>query len=91
MGIVKKDLNKVEVETETSGYEENFNSEMMWEDEVDIELDNILSDYNPAEALVTETEAPKRTYEKQSIYEMLTNYADIIYMNVKELAKINII
>ena len=90
MEIVEKDLNNVKVKTETSEYE-SFDSEITWEDEVDIELDNILSDYNPAEALVTETEAPKRTYEKQSIYEMLTNYADIIYMNVKELAKINII
>src|SRR6266540_7358634 len=37
MGIVKKDLNNMEVETETSEYE-NFDSEMIWEDEVDIEL-----------------------------------------------------
>ena len=64
MGIVKKDLNKVEVETETSGYEENFDSEIIWEDEVDIELDNILGDYNPAETLAVETEAPKRMYEE---------------------------
>jgi len=56
MRIIKKDLNKVEVETETSGYEENFDSEMTWEDKVDIELDNILSDYNLVEALVVETE-----------------------------------
>jgi len=28
MEIVEKDLNKVEIETETSGYEENFNSKM---------------------------------------------------------------
>jgi len=28
MGIVEKDLNKVEVETETLDYEENFDSEM---------------------------------------------------------------
>jgi len=59
MGIIEKDLNKVEVKTETSGYEENFDSEMMWKDEVNIELDNILGDYNPAEALTAKTEAPK--------------------------------
>ena len=64
MGIVKKDLNKVEVETETSGYKENFDSEMTWEDEVDIELDNILSDYNLAKALAVETEGPERTFEE---------------------------
>ncbi len=40
----------MKVEIETSEYE-SFDSEMMWEDEVDIELDNILSDYNLAEAL----------------------------------------
>src|SRR6266540_662690 len=48
MGMIEKDLNKVEVKTETSEYE-TCDSEMTWEDEVDIELDNILSDYNPAE------------------------------------------
>src|SRR6266498_2810370 len=53
MGIVEKDLNNVEIKTETSEYE-NLDSEMTWEDEVDIELDNILSDYNPAEALAAE-------------------------------------
>ena len=90
MGIVEKDLNKVEVETETLEYK-GFNSEMTWKDEVDIELDNILSDYNPAEVLAAETEAPKRTYEEQSIHEMLAKYANIIYMDMKELAKTNII
>ncbi len=58
MGIVEKDLNKVEVETETLEYK-GFNSEMTWKDEVDIELDNILSDYNTIEALATEKEGPK--------------------------------
>src|SRR6266508_6838161 len=90
MGIVKKDLNKVEVETETSKYE-SFNSEMIWEDEVDIKLDNILSDYNLAEALAAEKEGPERTFEEQSIHELLGKYADIIYTDVKELAKTNII
>ena len=90
MGIVEKNLNNVKVETETSEYE-GFDFEMTWEDEVDIELNNILSDYNPTEALAAETEGPKRTFEKQSIYEMLANYADIIYTDMKELAKTNII
>ena len=90
MGIVEKNLNNVKVETETSEYE-GFDSEMTQEDEVDIELDNILSDYNPAEALVAEKEGPERTFEEQSIYEILTKYADIIYTVVKELVKTNII
>ena len=90
MGIVEKDLNNVEVEIETSKYE-GFDSEMTWKDEVDIELDNILSDYNPAEALAAEKEGPERTFEEQSIHELLAKYADIIYMDVKELAKNNII
>ena len=63
MGIVEKDFNNVEVETETLEYE-NFNFEMTWEDEVDIELDNILSDYNPAETLAAEKEGPERTFEE---------------------------
>ena len=63
MGIVEKDLNNVEVEIETSEYE-GFDSEMIWEDEVDIELDNILSDYNPAEALAAEKERLEQTFEE---------------------------
>src|SRR6266496_577071 len=90
IGIVEKDLNNVEVKTETSEYE-SFDSEMIWEDEVDIELDNILNDYNLAEALAAEKEGPERTFEEQSIHELLAKYADIIYMDMKELAKTNII
>src|SRR6266545_548626 len=41
MEIVEKDFNNVEVETETSEYE-NFDFKITWEDEVDIELNNIL-------------------------------------------------
>ncbi len=90
MGIVEKDLNNVKVKTETSEYE-SFDSEMTWEDEVNIEFDNILSDYNPAEVLAAEKEGPERTFEEQSIHELLAKYADIIYMDMKELAKTNII
>ncbi len=64
MRIIENDPNKVKVKTETSGYEENFNSKMTWEDEVNIELDNILSNYNLAEVLAVETEVPERTYEE---------------------------
>ena len=63
MGIVEKNLNNVEVETETSEYED-FDSEMTWEDEVNIELDNILSDYNPTEALAAEQEGAEWTFEE---------------------------
>ncbi len=90
MGIIEKDLNHVKVETKTSEYED-FDSEMIWKDEVDIELDNILSDYNPAEVLAAEKEGPERTFEEQSIHELLAKYADIIYTDMKELAKTNII
>ncbi len=83
MGIIEKDPNKVEVKTEILEYE-NFDSEMTWEDEIDIELDNILSDYNPAEALAAEKKGPERTFEEQSIHEMLAKYADIIYTDMKE-------
>src|SRR6266540_1774260 len=90
MGILEKDLNNVEIKTETSEYE-NFDPEMTWEDKIDIELDNILSDYNPAEALTAEKEGSERIFEEQSIHEMLAKYADIIYTDMKELAKTNII
>ena len=90
MRIVEKDLDKVEVKTETLEYE-GFDSEMTQEDEVNIELDNILSDYNLAEVLAAEKEGSERTFEEQSIHEMLTKYADIIYTDIKELAKTNII
>ncbi len=63
MGMIEKDLDKVEVEIETSEYE-GFDSEMTWEDEINIELDNILSDYNLAEALAAEKEGPKRTFKE---------------------------
>ena len=56
MGIIKKDFNKVEVETEIESYKENFNSKLTQEDKVDIEEDNILNDYNPAEVLAAEIE-----------------------------------
>src|SRR6266498_6140073 len=90
MEILEKDLNNMEVKTETSEYE-GFDSEMTWEDEVNIELENILSDYNPAEALAVEREGPERTFEEQSIQELLAKYTDIIYTDMKELAKTNII
>src|SRR6266542_99429 len=90
MKIVEKDFDKMEVKTETTEYE-GFDSKITWEDKVDIELDNILSNYNPAEALAAEKKGPERTFEEQSIHEMLAKYADIIYMDMKELAKTNII
>jgi len=88
MGMIEKDLDQVEVEIETLEY---FDSEMTWEDEVDIELNNILNDYNPAETLAAEKEGPEWTFEEQSIHEMLAEYANIIYTDMKELAKTNII
>jgi len=53
--------------------------------------DNILNDYNSVKALVTKAEESKRTYEKQSIHELLADYANIIYIDMKELTKTNII
>ena len=41
--------------------------------------------------MVTEVKESKRIYKEQSIYEMLIDYANIIYTNIKELAKTNII
>ncbi len=64
MGILEKDPNKVKVEIEINGYKENFDSELTWKDEMNIEKDNVLNDYNPAEALVVEVKELKQTYEK---------------------------
>ncbi len=89
--MIEKDLDRVEDKTETSESKEYFNFEITWEVKIDIELDNILSDYNPTEVLAAETEAPKQTFKEQSVRELLVNYADIIYTDMKELAKTNII
>ncbi len=91
MKILKKGSNKVEVETKTNNYKENIDFELTQKNEIDIEINHILNDYNLAEALVAEAEESKQTYEKQSIYKLLAEYANIIYNNMKKLAKINII
>ncbi len=44
MKILEKDPNKVKIKTETDDYEENFDSELTQEDEVDIEINNILNE-----------------------------------------------
>ncbi len=54
----------MEIEIEIFDYKENFNSEITWENKVNMKIDNILNDYNPVEALATKAEKPKRTYEK---------------------------
>ncbi len=91
MGILEKDPNKVKVEIEISEYEENFDSELTWKNEVDLKEDNVFNKYNPAEALAAEAEEPKLSYKEQSIHKVLADYADIIYIDMKELAKTNII
>ncbi len=63
MGIIEKDPNNVDITIEISEYE-NFDFKMIWENKVDISLDNVLSDYNLTEALAAEAEESKRTYEK---------------------------
>ncbi len=59
MRILEKDPNKVKVETETDEYEENFNSKLTWKDEIDLEMDDILNNYNSIEAFAAEVEEPK--------------------------------
>ncbi len=56
-----------------------------------MEENNVLNEYNPAEVLVAETEESKLTHKKQSIHEILVEYIDIIYTDIKELTKTNII
>ncbi len=59
MEILEKNPNKVEIEIETDSYEENFNSELIQKDEVDLKMDNILNNYNPVKAFVAEAEKSK--------------------------------
>ncbi len=80
---------KVEIKTES--YKENFDFELIWKDEVDMETNNILNDYNLMEAFAAEAEESKQTNKKWNIHELLTDYADIIYTDRKELTKTNII
>ncbi len=54
----------MKVEIETSKYKKNFDSELIWKDEVDMKEDNVLNEYNLAEALIIEAKKSKRTYEK---------------------------
>ncbi len=49
----------MEVEIETDDYKENFNFELIQKDEVDIEMDNVLNNYNPAEAFIVEVKESK--------------------------------
>ena len=63
MEILKKDPNKVKVKTKTDEYSENLNSKLTWKNKVDLEMDNILNDYNLAEVLAAETEELKQTYK----------------------------
>ncbi len=63
MKILKKDPNKVKVKTKTDEYSENLNSKLTWKNKVDLEMDNILNDYNLAEVLAAETEELKQTYK----------------------------
>ncbi len=58
------DPNKVKIKTKTDKYEENCDSELTWKDEVNLEIDNILNDYNPAEVFVAEVKESKRIYEE---------------------------
>jgi len=58
--IFEKDLNKVEIKTETNDYEENFNFKLTWKDEVDIEINNVLNDYNPVKVFAVEADEPMR-------------------------------
>jgi len=46
----------MEVKIETDKYFKNFDSKLTWKDEVDIEIDNILNEYNPVKVLVAEAE-----------------------------------
>ncbi len=54
MRIIEKNSNNVKVKIEIDDYEENFNFKLTWENEVDLEEDNVLNKYNPTKVLAVE-------------------------------------
>ncbi len=62
------------------------------EDEIDWEEDNLLYDYNSAKVIVAEeVKATELTSEQQEIHDMIQEYLDIVYSNIKDLNQTNII
>jgi len=66
--------------------------EPTWEDEIKGKEDDLLHDYNPAEVMaVEEAKAIEFTFEQRKIHNMVQEYSDIVYTNIKDLNQTNII
>ena len=56
------------------------------------EEDDLLHNYNSAEIIVVEeAKAAEHTSEQQKIYDMVQEYLNIVYSNIKDLNQTNII
>ncbi len=54
--------------------------------------DDLFHDYNPAEVMAAkEVKAVKPTSEQQEIHDMVQEYADMVYSDIKDLNQTNII
>ena len=63
-----------------------------WEDEMDIEENELFNDVNPAEVLTAEIkEGEPSSPEQQEIFAILDDYKDIQYTDIKQLNKTNLI
>ncbi len=66
--------------------------EPTWENEMNWKEDNLLHDYNPAEVMAAEeVKAMELTPEQQEIHDMVQEYLDIVYSDIKDLNQTNII
>jgi len=66
--------------------------ESTWKDEMEEEDDDLLHDYNSAKVMAAEeAKAAELTPEQQEIHDMVQEYLDIVYTNIKDLNQTNII
>ena len=67
--------------------------DLEWEDEMKIEEDNLLTIYNPAEAMSNNmmVEVIQEGPNHPDFKTVLKEYKDIQFKNIKELSRINII
>ncbi len=64
MKILEKNPNKVEVKIKINKYSKNFNFKLTCENKINMEMDNILNNYNSVETFAIETKESKWIYEE---------------------------
>ena len=62
--------------------------EPTWKDEMEWEENDLLYDYNPAEVMATKkAKVAELTLEQQEIHNMVQEYSDIVYSDIKILIR----